>query len=91
MAAIDPNQLNQVLNGQLSSFFSESTSTAYFIWASIFSIFGIAYFTFGMKRASFVFILAGAFLMFSSYFIVNVYLLAILGIIVSVFPLFWHD
>jgi hypothetical protein len=54
----------------------------------LFGIIGFAYFTYGRKQAALVPLLAGIALMVFPYFIPNIYMLVLIGVILMALPFF---
>ncbi|NOX34098.1 MAG: hypothetical protein GXP56_10240 [Deltaproteobacteria bacterium] len=62
--------------------------TALLIWGMVFGAIGLGFFTYGKKQKSAVPLFAGIALFVFPYFISNVYMLVIIGIIIVVLPYF---
>jgi hypothetical protein len=60
------------------------------IVSSLFSLFGLAYFVYGKKASEPDFMLAGVALMIYPYFIGNVWLMAGIGLTLTVAPFAWR-
>lgn len=61
-------------------------STATLLWGVIFGSIGLGFFVYGKKRKFLVPVFCGIGLMVIPYFIANVYLLVLAGLIMSVLP-----
>ena len=62
--------------------------TSLFIWGMIFGAFGLGFFTYGKKKKAIVPLFNGIALFVFPYFISNVYILVIVGVILVVLPYF---
>jgi len=59
--------------------------TAFYI-SLVFSLFGMAYFSYGKKQGNFPVLSAGVGLMFYSYFVSNVTIMVVAGLALMAFP-----
>ncbi len=66
-------------------------SAASLIWGMIFGTIGSAFFIYGKKRSALIPLLSGAILFFIPYFISNIVMLIIVGIIFLVLPFLWQN
>ncbi len=62
--------------------------TAWIAWAIIFSAFGAAYFVYGKRRKALVPLVSGLVLCIFPFFVSNVYLLVLLGLVILLLPYF---
>ncbi|MFQ6676881.1 MAG: hypothetical protein ACE5D0_01055 [Fidelibacterota bacterium] len=60
--------------------------TSLFIWGAIFGIIGVGFFTYGKKQKATVPLIVGIALFVLPYFISNIYLLVITGVILVAIP-----
>lgn len=56
------------------------------ILASLFSLFGLAFFVYGKKESDFAFLAAGALLMVYPFFVSGAVLIALIGIVLTAAP-----
>ena len=66
-------------------------NTAALIWSSLFGVVGLAYFVYGKKQNLFIPLFCGIALMAYPYFVANVVLLVIIGVVVAALPYFFRD
>ena len=64
-------------------------SEAWLLWGVVFGSVGLAYFVYGKKQQRFVPLLCGIALMAFPYFISNVVLLVVIGLVLSAVPYFF--
>ena len=62
--------------------------TSLLIWGMVFGVIGLGFFSYGKKQMAMVPLFTGIALFVFSYFISNVYMLVIVGIILVVLPYF---
>ena len=63
-------------------------STSQIVWAVMFGAIGLGYFTYGRRQRAVVPLLAGIALFIFPYFISNVYILVVVGIVIVALPYF---
>ena len=64
-------------------------SEAWLLWGVVFGSVGLAYFVYGKKQQRFVPLLCGIALMAFPYFISNIVLLVVVGVVLSAVPYFF--
>ena len=64
-------------------------SEAWLLWGVLFGSVGLAYFVYGKKQQRFVPLLCGIALMAFPYFISNIVLLVVIGLVLSAVPYFF--
>ncbi len=62
--------------------------TSLLIWGMVFGVIGLGFFTYGKKQKAVVPLFAGIALFIFPYFISNVYILVIVGVILAALPYF---
>ncbi len=67
---------------------SKMESTSLLIWGMVFGAIGLGFFTYGKKQKAIVPLFTGIALFVFPYFISNIYMLVIVGIILVVLPYF---
>lgn len=62
--------------------------TGWLMWGVVFGSIGMAYFVYGKRQKRVVPLLSGVALMFFPYFVSNLVLLVVIGVLLSVIPYF---
>ena len=63
-------------------------STAFLLWGVLFSSIGLGFFIYGKKQENVLVLICGLLLMVYPYFVSNIYLLVIVGVVIAAAPYF---